>query len=244
MLGPLSHQRVSPIAIIFAVLFLLMAPSTSAAIPISTVVNGDWEAGTAGWTAGTNSPGPNLIPGCDGTGNMALFYNQYSGNILSQPVITAPWAQVLAIEFDARIDTMPTNAAIMSSNSIQVLANHVATGAGERMLHIGFLAGNRMSLMASSSIGTNTDATFGAVAPTDGQCHHYLAMVVRAQDPTEIHAYLFIDGTLVLHDQGTNAVSLPDKMIVGDTAGNEAGGPPRGPAPDVAYDNIRYGAWA
>lgn len=228
------------LAFALGVVGLLLTPHASAAV-VNVVLNGDFSAGLTGWTVGEYSgQGPLLIPSCaSGGGDMAHFPNLPDGRTIRQS-ITSPASQIYKLEFDAKITGGINNVGV---NRIATLSNLDPSGTGDQFVIVDFAAGNVNLQIAKSYPVPNTAPTgfVSTPAPTDGQCHHYEVYVVTVG--TSRSGWLSIDGVQKLSMNGADVVGQPDVIIVGDVAGRECCEPWRGPAPDVAYDNIQFGPW-
>lgn len=231
------RARYAAFALGAVALFLL--PHASAAI-IPEVVNGNFELGTTGWThGGVNGGGlpPTLVSSCAANGGtMALYENYESGHASWQPIAT-PAATVHKLEYDAQI---VSGASGIGNSRVAAFLNWEQTGAADMFVTVDIGYGGEVRLAVSVPSG-GAPAWGVAAAPTDGLCHHYEAYVVTFG--TSRNAILYIDGVQKASAAGVGIVGLPDLIEVGDVAGRECCEPGRGPAPDVAYDNIQFGVY-
>ncbi|MEA3201856.1 MAG: hypothetical protein QOE90_3284 [Thermoplasmata archaeon] len=229
-----SARLRSRVAFALAAAALALLPTAAAGVLVDVVTNGDFEAGTTGWTNGSTGFGtpPTLVPSCaPGGGTMALFENLPSGH-LSWQAISTP----LALKYQLQFDAQATNVA-NAGGSVVDLASHWDGGAGyaDRFLEVGFRAGTVYLVFSVS--GTHAVTPVTTPAPTDGLCHHYEVFVYWDTDPALRFASLRIDGAAAVGMGGTDNVIPPDVLFLGDVAGCDCGRP----APDVAFDNVKFG---
>lgn len=215
-------------------LLLLAAPYGAAHsdLPQNVLTNGDFDQGLAGWSIkGTGSlSGVSVVPG--GPASSAVLVREVgSGSAwLHQDVSPLATSPATLLDFEAAV----WNGSRPMQQGVAVVANHVLqTGQAETTVSVVFAGGlGHLTVYCNSLVTTCTPTTFPL--PTDGQRHHYQVVLAPALGL----GVLLVDGAPVATDTGTpGSVTPPTRVLFGDLAYHT-----RGPAPDVLYDELYYGA--
>lgn len=214
---------------------LLAAPygASHAGLPLNVLANGDFAAGLSSWgVSGSGSlAGVSVVP--DGLGgNAVLVQEVFAGSgWVYQNVDPAATAPAVLLDFQAQI----WNLARPMPNGIRVVSQHnPVSGLAEITAGVDFAGGQGTLVVFCNGFTGIGCAPVTFAVPLDGLAHHYQVALVPALGT----GVLLIDGVPVATATGSPAsVSPPSRILFGDLAYHV-----RGPAPDVVWDDLYYGA--
>ncbi len=206
---------------------LASTPGALALVGTNLIANGDFEAGLSGWSRGS---GPHLVASGCGSGNALRIDNDPSWNGGAWQALPAADGPAWTARLSARVTG---GAANPSANLFEVLYNwDPHSGAADLVTYVAFFDG-RVHFQA----GNPAAGSIAASAPVDGACHDYEARLL----PLAGRGVLAIDGVPVLASEGdfSGFMGAGLSVFVGDASGCDCFG---GPAPNVDYDDLFFGA--
>lgn len=216
------------ILIVAAAALLAVPAALGQTLPLSYVTNGDFEDGFAAWSfAGTGDlSGAGLIsPGARGTDTAVLVREVGGGSVyLHQNAASLAAAPVAMLDLAAKVVANPHHP---WTQGLTVL-----DGSGEVTVDIRFRENVvQLRLFCGGALYACDYHSFDY--PLDGEWHDYQVVLTYA---TGLAVFL-IDGEVVDTLQGNPGyVGAPARIHFGDLAWHI-----RGPAPDVAWDEIYFG---
>lgn len=213
-----------------------------AILPANVVENGGFESDTFDpwepWGHSVEHSGCNTVSLFDTEdplrGQAALVEDNEAACYLRQIVDGQTPTAAAVLDVSARI---VDGAEDPGHQNVRVAANRDASGQGENTVQLRFQGGEvGLRVYCNTDTGAGCgDGEFSTVPwPSDGQWHHY-QVVLLGSSGTGI---LLIDGVYATDDAGDpGAISTPDEILIGDTAGHDGGNP----APTMAFDDVYFG---